>query len=226
MANDRLRSMPSTWMIAAGVFAVVMILLLLFGYGFLGAILLSLVLAAAVAAFFLVMQRRPEAAASRGYRTESAGDAPRAAAARSETPTSATASETSQEPRPEPAPVMSTSPAAEAEGEPAKAAASPAATTDGQEPPRLEAPREGGADDLKKIKGVGPKLESALHAMGIYHIDQIAAWNEAEVAWMDENLVEFRGRVSRDDWVGQARHLASGGDTEFSRRVEDGDVYQ
>jgi NADH-quinone oxidoreductase subunit E len=42
---------------------------------------------------------------------------------------------------------------------------------------------------------------------------------------MDENLEDFRGRVSRDDWVGQARHLAVGGDTEFSRRVDEGEVY-
>jgi NADH-quinone oxidoreductase subunit E len=41
---------------------------------------------------------------------------------------------------------------------------------------------------------------------------------------MDANLEGFRGRVSRDDWVGQARVLAGGGDTDFSRRVERGDV--
>ena len=42
---------------------------------------------------------------------------------------------------------------------------------------------------------------------------------------MDENLKGFRGRVSRDDWIGQARILAAGGETEFSKRVEDGEVY-
>jgi NADH-quinone oxidoreductase subunit E len=61
--------------------------------------------------------------------------------------------------------------------------------------------------------------------MGIYHLDQIASWGPAEIAWMDENLEDFRGRVSRDDWVGQARLLAGGGETEFSRRVDDGEVY-
>ena len=40
----------------------------------------------------------------------------------------------------------------------------------------------GGADDLKKIKGVGPKLEAMLHGMGFYHFDQIANWTAAEVA--------------------------------------------
>jgi NADH-quinone oxidoreductase subunit E len=94
-----------------------------------------------------------------------------------------------------------------------------------KEPIRLDAPREGGADDLKRIKGIGPKIEVLLNSMGIYHLDQIASWRPAEVAWMDEHLEDFRGRVSRDDWVAQARHLSGGGETEFSRRVDEGEVY-
>ena len=69
---------------------------------------------------------------------------------------------------------------------------------------------EGGPDDLKRISGVGPKLEGELHRMGVYHFDQVAAWQKKEVAWMDENLEGVRGRVSRDDWVGQARALLNG----------------
>jgi len=65
--------------------------------------------------------------------------------------------------------------------------------------------------ELKQIKGVGPKLEKLLHSMGFYHFDQIAAWTEDEVAWVDENLPGFKGRVSRDDWVAQAKTLASEG---------------
>jgi predicted flap endonuclease-1-like 5' DNA nuclease len=45
------------------------------------------------------------------------------------------------------------------------------------------------------------------------------------VAWVDHNLEGFKCRVSRDGWVEQARHLATGGEPEFSRRVEGGDVY-
>ncbi len=92
-------------------------------------------------------------------------------------------------------------------------------------PQFMDAPNEGGADNLKEIKGVGPKLETLLNEMGIYHFSQIAAWGEAEVAWMDSNLKGFKGRVTRDDWVAQATTLAAGGETEFSKRVEDGDVY-
>ena len=95
----------------------------------------------------------------------------------------------------------------------------------GDKPAMLSGPRDGGPDNLKEIKGVGPKLESMLHEMGIYHFDQIAAWSTTEVAWMDGNLKGFRGRVSRDGWVEQAKVLAAGGETEFSRRVDQGGVY-
>ncbi|MBU2360807.1 MAG: hypothetical protein KKB02_18035 [Alphaproteobacteria bacterium] len=92
-------------------------------------------------------------------------------------------------------------------------------------PQVMTAPRDGGPDDLKQIKGVGPRLEETLHEMGIYHFDQIAAWSAPEVAWMDDNLKGFKGRVTRDDWIPQARTLASGGETEFSNRVDKGGVY-
>ena len=78
------------------------------------------------------------------------------------------------------------------------------------EPARLDAPREGGADDLKMIWGVGPKLETMLHEMGFYHFDQIAGWGEAELNWVDRRLTGFRGRARRDKWVEQAERLAGG----------------
>ena len=94
-------------------------------------------------------------------------------------------------------------------------AAAPAAQ---RRPEALAAARGGKADDLKLIKGVGPKLEALCNRLGFYHFDQIAAWTPEEVAWVDENLEGFKGRVSRDDWVAQARILAAGGTTEFSAR--------
>lgn len=92
-------------------------------------------------------------------------------------------------------------------------------------PERLEAPRDGGADNLKRIKGIGPKLEEVLNRLGYYHFDQIAAWTPEEIAWVDTNLEDFRGRATRDDWVGQAKVLVAGGDTQFSQRVDRGEVY-
>ncbi|UXX83972.1 hypothetical protein [Roseovarius pelagicus] len=75
------------------------------------------------------------------------------------------------------------------------------------------------------IKGVGPKLEALLNRLGFYHFDQISNWTAAEVAWVDQNLEGFKGRVSRDNWVEQARILSEGGETEFANRVKKGDVY-
>ncbi len=119
------------------------------------------------------------------------------------------------------------------EAEPAAAPAAPAAASAdpapaagaASKPAFLSAAREGGADDLKQIKGVGPKLEQTLHGMGIYHFDQIAGWGPSEQAWMDDNLAGFKGRASRDNWVEQAKVLAEGGTTEFSAKVEKGGVY-
>ncbi len=94
-----------------------------------------------------------------------------------------------------------------------------------RKPEGLSAARGGKADDLKQIKGIGPKLESLCNEMGFYHFDQIASWGADEVAYMNENLKGFKGRVSRDTWVEQAVLLASGEATEFSKRVEKGNVY-
>ncbi len=108
---------------------------------------------------------------------------------------------------------------------PAPAAKTEPATAEGTRPEALSAARDGKADDLKMIKGVGPKLELMLNELGFYHFDQIAAWSADEVAWVDQNLKGFKGRVSRDNWVEQASTLAAGGTTEFASRVKKGDVY-
>ena len=78
-------------------------------------------------------------------------------------------------------------------------------------PASLSAARDGGPDDLKRIKGVGPKLEALLHSLGFYHFDQVAAWTDQELAWVDDNLEGFKGRATRDEWVAQAKVLAAGG---------------
>ena len=88
----------------------------------------------------------------------------------------------------------------------------------GRRPAGLDAPQGGKADNLKLIKGVGPKLEKLCNSLGFYHFSQIAAWGPEEVAWVDQNLEGFKGRVTRDTWVDQAKILAAGGKTEFSGR--------
>lgn len=77
--------------------------------------------------------------------------------------------------------------------------------------------------DLKRIKGVGPKNEDALNALGVFTFEQIAAWTPENVDWV-EDFMSFPGRIEREDWIGQAKMLAAGEDTEFSKRVDAGEV--
>jgi NADH-quinone oxidoreductase subunit E len=98
-------------------------------------------------------------------------------------------------------------PAAAALAEPAEPA-EPAGAAG--EPQLYKSPPDNGADDLKKISGVGPKLEKLLNSLGIYTYDQVAAWSAQDVAWVDQRLT-FKGRIARDDWMRQAKTLANGG---------------
>lgn len=84
-------------------------------------------------------------------------------------------------------------------------------------PETLKKARKGGADDLKLISGVGPKLEGTLNELGFWHFDQVAGWRKKEVDWVDTRL-KFKGRIERDNWIAQAKILAKGGETEFSKR--------
>ena len=87
-------------------------------------------------------------------------------------------------------------PKAAKKAEPKKAAAKPAA-------------KAAGADDLKQLSGVGPALEKKLHAAGVTTFAQVAAWTDADVAAMDEQL-SFKGRIEREGWIEQAKELAKG----------------
>ncbi len=99
--------------------------------------------------------------------------------------------------------------AVEATEKVAETEAAPATEVEEQEPEILSGARESGADDLKKISGVGPKLEGVLNDLGFYHFDQIAAWTPEQIAWVDARL-KFKGRIERDNWVAQATELAKG----------------
>lgn len=73
-------------------------------------------------------------------------------------------------------------------------------------------------DDLQKIRGIGVLIEKKLNVMGVYSYDQIANWSAGDIHRVSSAL-DFKGRIEREDWVQQARILASGGQTEFSRRL-------
>ncbi|WP_052726277.1 hypothetical protein [Devosia epidermidihirudinis] len=79
---------------------------------------------------------------------------------------------------------------------------------DDPKPAALLRPRKGKADDLKQIKGIGPKIEASLNGLGVYHFDQIAAWTKLNIDWVDGQLA-FKGRIRREQWVEQATALAA-----------------
>ncbi len=93
----------------------------------------------------------------------------------------------------------------------------------GRRPEAMSGARGGTADDLKLIEGIGPKLEKLCNSLGFYHFDQIANWTAEEVEWVDANLAGFKGRVTRDKWVAQARLIVEVGVEEFLRRAKTND---
>lgn len=182
--DTRLADTAYTWgaCILGGVVAVVM----LFNFaniGITGAVFLSALMTVIVGVFL-----------TRAL----TGPLPPAGSIPAPTPAPAAKRAMPQDAAPRPTPAADTAPAAAAPQDAGEAA----------QPHALSAPREGGPDDLKQIRGVGPKMEETLHSMGYYHFDQIAAWTEQEVAWVDEHLEGVRGRASRDEWVAQAKDLA------------------
>lgn len=114
-------------------------------------------------------------------------------------------------------------PEAEAKGEPARSKptnvdreeTSKAAVEKADDELELEGERPEAADidaeesdDLKKIKGIGPKIEKQLNELGVHRFAQIAAWSDDNVKWVDGYL-SFRGRIQREEWISQAKTLAS-----------------
>ena len=85
---------------------------------------------------------------------------------------------------------------------------------------RLTAARGGKADDLKELEGVGPALEKLVNGLGFYHFDQIAAWTHADVALVDDEMKNFKGRIARDRWVAQAKIIVTEGLEAFRERAK------
>ena len=111
-------------------------------------------------------------------------------------------------PRPVAAPVVATA---------APVIAAAAAPIEKMERPKgIDKARGGKADSLQRISGVGPKNEAILHNLGFFHFDQIAAWTESQVAWVDDHL-RFGGRIKREEWIKQASLLAEGKEAEFTK---------
>lgn len=104
--------------------------------------------------------------------------------------------------------------------EAAAVAAATAPIANALKPQALAAARNGKSDVLQEIEGVGPSLEKLCHDLGIFHFDQIASWGPAEIAWMDGNLKGFKGRVTRDKWVPQARLIVAEGVDAFRIRAK------
>ncbi|MBB3033925.1 hypothetical protein [Alteriqipengyuania lutimaris] len=76
----------------------------------------------------------------------------------------------------------------------------------------------GAADDLTRLKGVGPKLATQLNALGVTSFGQIASWSEADIDRIDDQLGRFKGRIRRDNWIEQARLLESGDTAAYESR--------
>ncbi|NQY41066.1 MAG: hypothetical protein HRT80_13310 [Henriciella sp.] len=79
------------------------------------------------------------------------------------------------------------------------------AEIDGKQPDRVEKPSNGG-DDLTAITGIGPRIAEVLNSLGIWTYEQVAGWLPEHETWI-ENHLSFKGRVSRENWVGQAKDL-------------------
>ena len=68
-------------------------------------------------------------------------------------------------------------------------------------------PTEQEVDDLKEIVGIGKAFERTLHELGVYSFRQIANFGVADIARVNMELREFKGRMEQDDWIGQAKEL-------------------
>ena len=223
-----------------------------FTFSILGAILIGLLVALIVAIILWLGWTEPQATATAtmpavstnssattavgtdavASKSSAASAAPAAVATMpTSTPTARAANEVAAPAKPaaakaaKPAAAKAAKPAVAKAAKPAAAKAPKAPKAAPAKPAVLAKARAGGADDLKMIKGVGPVLEKALNASGVFHFDQVAVWKKADAVWFDENVKGANGRVVRDEWVKQAKILAKGGTTEFASKVKKGGVY-
>ena len=105
----------------------------------------------------------------------------------------------------------------------AKAGAKPAKPAKAEGPEILKAPRGGKADDLKMVEGIGPALEKMINGFGVWHFDQIASWTAKDIAFFDGKMERFKGRITRDKWVAQAKIIVKDGLEAFLERAKTND---
>lgn len=99
----------------------------------------------------------------------------------------------------------------------------PAPPSRRSKPPVLASARNGAPDDLTLIEGVSLLQQTTLYSLGIFHFDQIAAWSEENVAWVDQYL-RLQGRIDDEEWLEQARELAAHGPAAARRALESEDA--
>lgn len=87
----------------------------------------------------------------------------------------------------------------------------------------LSTPRQSGRDNFLKIRGIDEGTMEILNEAGIYHFDQISKWNTKNCSWVEETLL-LHGRIRKEKWVEQAKILAEGNETEYSLKVENGEL--
>lgn len=92
----------------------------------------------------------------------------------------------------------------------------------GIRPESVKIPESGDIDDIKEISGIGLKIEEILNSLGIYYFEQISEWTPENIDWI-ENYLSLKRRVKKENWIGQAKLLAAGNHTEFSKKVKRGD---
>lgn len=130
-----------------------------------------------------------------------------------DTPTPLAAAEPTPAPAPAPAPVPPAAPVPTPSPAPKPVEDTPAPLASSSGSSGEEA-----GDDLSQIKGVGPKLVTLLAENGVTTFAQIAAWSESDIAAIDAKLGRFKGRITRDQWVEQAKLLISGDKDAYAQK--------
>jgi predicted flap endonuclease-1-like 5' DNA nuclease len=84
-------------------------------------------------------------------------------------------------------------------------------------------PKKSTKDNLKKIKGIDSKLEFELNRMGITTFKQISEWTKEDCTTIGSSI-DAENSIEEFSWVEQAKILAAGDDTIYSKKVENKEI--